>query len=358
MSQAFSNSVIEAAAAECYRAQEAYEAAFRPLSNGGGDLTRDKLVSMTRRANASDLGMIKKLLSKGSDGSTICESGPRSSPTGYSKVSLQQTFKGHAHYVNSVAFSPDGRFLGSGSYDNTIRIQELATAFPQTLRGHTGCVNSVAFSPDGQSLASGSYDYTVKIWEVATGSLQQTLQGHTPYVTSVDFSPDGRSLASGSDDFTSVLCQHIMSHQVLGSFRLRQEPDPLAAFSRHIFFIFINPRNAEASANIAVGVLKAGSINGRNPEDTTVRVRVADAEGRLERYLRLTYSSEAFEGRSLTAVLVCTGRNPLKKPGENFSPSDEVLVAFKWDESVTNVIVSHVPGTSSANSLRPCLHQL
>jgi WD40 repeat protein len=75
----------------------------------------------------------------------------------------------------------------------------------RTLSGHTSCVNSVAFSPDGRLLASGSDDDTIKLWEVASGSLVRTLSGHTSYVTSVAFSPDGRLLASGSLDHTIKL---------------------------------------------------------------------------------------------------------------------------------------------------------
>jgi WD40 repeat protein len=63
-------------------------------------------------------------------------------------------------------------------------------------------VTSVAFSPDGRLLASGSYDKTIKLWDVATGSLVRTLSGHTDDVYSVAFSPDGRLLASGSGDET------------------------------------------------------------------------------------------------------------------------------------------------------------
>jgi sugar lactone lactonase YvrE/nitrous oxidase accessory protein NosD len=119
--------------------------------------------------------------------------------------SLVRTLSGHTNWVRSVAFSPDGRLLASGSYKE-IKLWEVATdSLVRTLEGHTNYVNSVAFSPDGRLLASGSRDDTIKLWEVASGSLVRTLEGHTDWVNSVAFSPDGRLLASGSRDDTIKL---------------------------------------------------------------------------------------------------------------------------------------------------------
>jgi WD40 repeat protein len=63
----------------------------------------------------------------------------------------------------------------------------------------------VSFSPDGKTLASGSYDNTIKLWNVETGKEIRTLSGHNDSVISVSFSPDGKTLASGSDDKTIKL---------------------------------------------------------------------------------------------------------------------------------------------------------
>ncbi|WP_217360042.1 hypothetical protein [Anabaena sp. UHCC 0253] len=116
------------------------------------------------------------------------------------------TFSGHSDRVKSVAFSPDGQTLASGSGDNTIKLWNVNTGkLLQTLPGHSSAVSSLAFSPDGQTLASGSGDNTIKLWNVNTGKLLQTLLGHSSTVYSLAFSKDGQTLASGSADKTIKL---------------------------------------------------------------------------------------------------------------------------------------------------------
>ncbi|GFF82378.1 LOW QUALITY PROTEIN: hypothetical protein IFM47457_05784 [Aspergillus lentulus] len=131
---------------------------------------------------------------------------------------LKQTLEGHLAYVWSVAFSPNGQLLASGSDDSNVYIWDSATgALQWTLRGHTKSVQSVAFSANNCLLASGSEDKTsVNIsadslllasgsedkTDLTTGRLLQTLKGHLDMVFSVGFLPDGQLLASGSGDKT------------------------------------------------------------------------------------------------------------------------------------------------------------
>ena len=111
-------------------------------------------------------------------------------------------FTGHTEMVSSVAFSPDGGTLASGSSDAISRLWDAVTGTHKwILTGHTNVVVSVTFSPDGGTLASGS-SKEIRLWDAVTGTHKHTLTGHTLDVTSVAFSLDGRTLASGSWDGT------------------------------------------------------------------------------------------------------------------------------------------------------------
>ncbi|KJJ83404.1 Serine/threonine-protein kinase-like domain-containing protein [Candidatus Omnitrophus magneticus] len=125
--------------------------------------------------------------------------------------SFKQTLTEHSNLVLTLALSPDGKYLYSGSSDKTIKIWERddntgTYSFKQTLTEHSDWVLTLALSPDGKYLYSGSDDNTIKIWErddnTGTYSFKQTLTGHSNWVRTLALSPDGKYLYSGSNDNT------------------------------------------------------------------------------------------------------------------------------------------------------------
>src|SRR5262249_46068313 len=107
----------------------------------------------------------------------------------------------HDH-INAVAYSPDGKYLVSALWREVRVWDPAAGRVHATLRGHAAFINGLAFSGQGTRLASaGGHDRTVRVWDVETGEDLLDLRGHTGMVLAVAFSRDGRRIASV--DYTS-----------------------------------------------------------------------------------------------------------------------------------------------------------
>src|SRR5262249_26698842 len=111
--------------------------------------------------------------------------------------------------ITSLAFDPSGRVLVAGINDGSLLLFDLRTGNPSPIfkvRPHRHQISSIAFTADGQFLASGSWDNDVKLWSVSSTGHQwslaelRTLVGHDDAVLSLAFSPDGKLLASGGWD--------------------------------------------------------------------------------------------------------------------------------------------------------------
>src|SRR6266699_3415234 len=110
---------------------------------------------------------------------------------------LRHMYSGHQAQVGSLAWSPDGTRLVSGSADGSARVWQVSSGEPLvSYRGHQGRVYSVAWSPDGRWIASGGEDTTVHLWE-PDGTPLLMYQGHSAWIRrALAWSPDGRSIIS------------------------------------------------------------------------------------------------------------------------------------------------------------------
>jgi WD40 repeat protein len=114
------------------------------------------------------------------------------------------TLRGHEGPIWSVAFSPDGTRMITGSEDNTARIWDVATGREVSiLKGHASDVIAAIFSPDGRHIVTGSYDTTAKVWDARTGRELVTFKAHVKPVCTVSMSPDGKKIVTGSTDGTA-----------------------------------------------------------------------------------------------------------------------------------------------------------
>ena len=117
---------------------------------------------------------------------------------------MRARFKEHMDTIKSIAFSPNGRSLISGSDDASVRIWNLRDGLSKIMPaiGMPSLFISVAFSPDGRYIVGGHYDNPLWIWDSRKHTLVAKWSGHTSRVRCILFTPDGKGMINGSDDGT------------------------------------------------------------------------------------------------------------------------------------------------------------
>ena len=163
---------------------------------------------------------------------------------------MYKSFEGHTSFVISVSFSPDGKYIASGSWDKTIKLWNVKLGnCIKTLEGHTNIVNSVAFSHDGKILASISSDGTSKLWKVRSGKCLKTgrATGYTIwhissvcsqsnlYIGSGALSPNGRYLADTGRSIKIYV--YVPLQELIDKTRVRFKNNPLTAEERREYYL-------------------------------------------------------------------------------------------------------------------------
>ena len=112
----------------------------------------------------------------------------------------------HKNWINTIAFSPNGRYIASGGWDNNVKIWDAQTGkCVKTFKGHNSAILDVVFSKDGKTLISSSKDETIKFWSIPHGTIIHQITGHSGWIMSIGLNANGSILASGGSDETISL---------------------------------------------------------------------------------------------------------------------------------------------------------
>ncbi|KAB5588195.1 hypothetical protein CTheo_8362 [Ceratobasidium theobromae] len=226
---------------------------------------------------------------------------------------LAGPFKDHSKAVQSVAFSPNGAYIASGSLDRTVLVRSSSdgTLIAPPFTGHTDTVQSVAFSPDSTQLISGSSDGTIRLWDIRNGTLAtDPFLGHTGGVISVAFSPCGQYVVSGSDDRT------IRVWNVQSGFLIN---DPFTGHTNIVWSVAFSPNGQ---------CIVSGS------DDRTVRVWHTHSG---------VLVAGPFFGHVDTVMSVA------------FFPDGTRIVSGSWDSTIRIWDLSDIPGIPSTSKYPPAL---
>jgi WD40 repeat protein/uncharacterized caspase-like protein len=237
--------------------------------------------------------------------------------------------------LNSIALSPDGRQIvsGSGSYmaggENTLKLWDAVTG--REIRSINQQVSSVAFSPDGKNIISGSSDKTVRLWDTATGREIGTYSGQSTDVGELIFTPDGKQIISSFGK--KIILWDIVTGREIKSFFLNLNDMSSLAFS--------SDGRQVVSGEKWLKIIKLWDI------ETGQEIRTFSGHSGLVNYVtfspdkRQILSGGDYEDKTIKLWDTTTGREIRTFSGHSshilslaFSPDGRYILSGSWDETI------------------------
>lgn len=191
----------------------------------------------------------------------------------YPSLKKIKTFVGHKDLITSVCFSPDNKYILSGSFDNTVRLWDIQTGNEvKVFRGHTDHVSSVSFSPDGKSIVSASWDNSVKIWNLSSGELSFTLNGKIQPEYNLTYSNDGNFLFAGTNngfivwDMVNLSANSVLLSDIPKGFSiaLSQDNSRLICWNHDRIYLWDRVKDQLKEINNTIGYLYNIAISPNN----------------------------------------------------------------------------------------------
>ncbi len=242
---------------------------------------------------------------------------------------LRLTLRDHHNFVTTTGFSPDGKTLASGSWDQTAKIWNAVTGKEiASLKGHEREVIDLDFSPDGLLLATGSGDETAKIWDIKNRKVLHTLKGHSGNVRAVAFQNKGKQLATGGED-TLVKLWDVLSGKEIRTFKGHTGAVVSLSFSAD------GNRLATASTDQSVKIWEVQTgkeiqtLKGHSGEVSGVRF---SPDGQFIATASADQSATIWELESGKAIHTLKGHTKGVR-GLAFSPNGAFLATAGWDKT-------------------------